>query len=244
MDEGAGGNRRHPIRVLRTQYRDAVARLNVALEAGQVESVLALLDDTTSSANEAIHALVSAVYAGFVPNADLMLVVPEYLTTLKRALMVRRGTAQLADMLQSHNDILQREDAAKHAQALAAILKAVDGFVHSEAWHAMRASDRWEIAQFDSQLRQATPEVAPPIAEGFVKYLESLGAINEREVLVQHDQRVLGELHETIRSARALLDVSPTMTRDLLLKACQTARALRGRRPALDRLLTPTRAAR
>ena len=222
---------------LESQYRDARERLDVALAAGEVTSVLGLLDDMTSSANEAIHALVSTVYAAFVPDADRSAVVPEYLTTLKRALKVRRGIAQLAAALQPHNDILQGSQGARQADALEAVRMTVHAYVTSDVWRAMRAADRWELEQFDQQLRDEPLAAARLTSEGLVKYLESLGAINQREVLLLHDQRVLEDLRETVTNARALMDLSPTTTHELLIKACQTSLELRGRRPALDPLL-------
>ncbi|MGE5180475.1 MAG: hypothetical protein ACM31C_00350, partial [Acidobacteriota bacterium] len=186
---------------LEQQYKEARERLDVALAAGEVTSVLGLLDDTTSSSNEAIHALVSAVYAAFVPDTDRGTVVPEYLMTLKRALKVRRGIAQLAQALQPHNEVLQGPEARRHLDALTAIREAVHGYVTSDVWRAMRAADRWELEQFDLALRDEPLTAARLTAEGLVKYLESLGAINQREVLLQHDQHVLDELRETITNA-------------------------------------------
>ncbi len=222
---------------LETQYRDAMERLDVALAAGEVTSVLGLLDETTSSTNEAIHALVSVVYTAFVSNADTGTVVPEYLTTLKRALKVRRGIAQLSATLHPHNDVLQGNESPRHTDALTAIREELHDFVTSDIWRAMRAADRWELAQFDQQLHDQPLAVARLTAEGLVKYLESLGAINQREVLVQHDERVLEELREVVTNARALNDLSPSTTHELLLKACQSSLELRGRRPTLDPLL-------
>jgi hypothetical protein len=222
---------------LDSQYRDAMERLEVALAAGEVTSVLGLLDETTSSTNEAIHALVSAVFTAFVSDADTANVVPEYLTTLKRALKVRHGIAQLSATLHPHNDVLQGTDTARHTDALTAIREELHDFVSSDIWRAMRAADRWELAQFDQQLQEKPLSAARLTAEGLVKYLESLGAINQREVLVQHDERVLEELREVITNARALNDLSPSTTHELLIKACQTSLELRGRRPTLDPLL-------
>ncbi len=222
---------------LSSQYRDANERLEIAMSAGQVGTVLGLLDDMTSSANEGIHALVSSVYEAFDPEIDRTQVVPEYLTTLARALRVRRGIAQLAAALAPHNAALQSEDSIGHDTALSAIRDLVATFVASDVWRAMRAADRWELAQFDQQLREQKLAVARLTAEGLTKYLESLGAINQREVLVRHDQKILDDLRETIGSARELMDLSPTTTHELLLKACRSSLELRGRNPMLDELL-------
>jgi hypothetical protein len=70
-----------------------------------------------------------------------------------------------------------------------------------------------------------------------VKYLESLGAINQREVLVQHDHRVLGEVREALTNARALMEISPRTAHEMLVKACRSALALRGRQSATDAML-------
>jgi hypothetical protein len=222
---------------LSSQYRDANERLEVAMNAGQHANVLGLLDDTTSSANEGLHALVAAVYEAFLPEVDRSGLVPEYLTTLARALRVRRGISQLSAALAPHNEALQSEDSIGHETALDAIRDLVRSFVASDVWRAMRAADRWELAQFDEQLREQPIRLARLTAEGLVKYLESLGAINQREVLVRHDQRIIDDLRETITSARELMDLSPTTTHEILLKACKSSLELRGRNPMLDALL-------
>jgi len=222
---------------LSSQYRDANDRLEVAMHAGQLGSVLGLLDDMTSSANEGIHALVTEVYEAFLPDVDRTSIVPEYLTTLKRALRVRRGIAKLAAELEPHNKQLQGDRVSFHRPALVAVRDAVHAFVESDVWRAMRAADRWEIQQFDMQLQEQALGAARLTAEGLVKYLESLGAINQREVLVRHDLRIIDELRDTMTSARELMDLSPTTTHELLLKACRSSLELRGRNPGLDQLL-------
>lgn len=222
---------------LSSQYNEALERLDIALAAGQLPNVLGLLDDTASSASEGIHAVVSAVYEAFVPGFEGKGVVPEYLTTLSRALLVRRGIAQLATALAPHNSVLQGDAAAAHADALATVRSLVAAFVASDTWHAMRAADRWELAQFDQELREQSLGAARLTSEGLAKYLESLGTINQREVLVRHDTRVLDELREALTNARELMGLSPKTSHDLVLKACRTALELRGRNPVVDRML-------
>ena len=74
-------------------------------------------------------------------------------------------------------------------------------------------------------------------AEGLVKYVDSLSSVNQREVLVVHDQRTLGEMREAISSARQLLDISARAARDELDRAYQAAQRLRGRHPHTDDLI-------
>ena len=222
---------------LKTQLDDATERRNVALGAGQTGQVLALLDDTTSSAAEGIHALVTAVYAAFVPEADPAGLVPEYLTSLKRALMVRRGIAELAAKLGPQNEALQGMDAGRHAAALEGVKATLHAFVGGDVCRAMRAADRWELVQFDHNLADEPMAAARLTSEGLAKYLESLGAINQREVLVKHDQKVLGEIRESLTNARELMEISPRTAHEMLVKACKSALALKGRHPASDPLV-------
>ena len=97
---------------LTSQQNEASERLKVALSTGEIGHALGVLDDTQSSASEGVHALVTAVYDAFVPDVNPTTVVPGYLTSLGRALLVRRGVAELATNLAPFNDQLQAGDPA------------------------------------------------------------------------------------------------------------------------------------
>ncbi|MBA3392810.1 MAG: hypothetical protein H0T89_09205 [Deltaproteobacteria bacterium] len=222
---------------LQSQYADATARLNVALAAGEVNQVLGLLDDTQSSASEGVHALVSAVYATFLPEINVATVVPGYFTALGRALVVRRGLAQLATTLGPNNDVLQSDDRDRYELVLGTIRDVMRNFVASVVCRAMRAADRWQMVVFERELSEQSTSAARQTAEGLVKYLDSLRSINQREVLVQHDQRALDEMREAIASARQLVDLSPRTAHEMIDRAQQSAQRLRGRDQLTDRLL-------
>src|SRR6185503_15162179 len=84
---------------LTSQLKEARERVDKALESGETNQVLSILDDTNSSSSEGVHALVAAVYEAFLPDVNAATVVPGYLTSLGRALLVRRGLADLAQRL-------------------------------------------------------------------------------------------------------------------------------------------------
>jgi hypothetical protein len=222
---------------LRAQYADASDRREVALATGEMNRVLGLLDDTTSAASEGVHALVAAVYEAFLPDVSPTSVVPGYLTTLGRALLVRRGLADLSTKLAPHNDILQSAATDEHPHALTAVRTAMRQFVGSVVCRAMRAADRWEMVEFERELSGQPASVARLTSEGLVKYVESLSSINQREVLVLHDQRTIQEMRDAIASARQLVDLSPRTAREEMERAYQAALRLRGRHPATDTLI-------
>jgi hypothetical protein len=223
---------------LSSQLKEASERLDVALEAGEMNQVLGLLDDTQSSTSEGVHAIVTAIYEEFLPDTNPATVVPGYLTSLGRALLVRRGLADIATKLTAHNDILQNPDRLdEHSVALAAIKQWMKSFVSSVVCRAMRAADRYQMVEFERELSEQPMSVARMTSEGLVKYVDSLASINQREVLVLHDQRTLDEMRDSVSNARQLLDLSPATSREMMDRAYQAAQRLRGRHPATDSLI-------
>ena len=222
---------------LRSQHTEACARLEVALEAGEINQVLGLLDDTQSSSSEGVHALVAAVYEAFVPDVNPASVVPGYLTSLGRALLVRRGLAELAVTLTPFNNRLQADNTRLHHHALRTIREVMQQFVSSVVCRAMRAADRWQMVEFEQDLQNKPVAAARLTSEGLAKYLDSLGSINQREVLLLHDQRTLEEMRESLATARGLVDISPRTATEMLERAYQAAQRLRGRNPTTDRLV-------
>lgn len=219
------------------QLKDALERMENALKSGETNQVLGLLDDTQSSTSEGVHALVAAIYEVFCSDVNVATVVPGYLTSLGRALLVRRGLADLATKLTPQNNLLQGEDPSEYEFALAQIRIQMRQFVGSVVCRAMRAADRWQIVEFERELTEQPLKVARMTSEGLVKYIDSLSSVNQREVLVVHDTRTLGEMREALSSARQLLDISPRAARDEMDRAYQAAQRLRGRHPVTDELI-------
>jgi hypothetical protein len=208
-----------------------------ALESNEISQVLGILDDVASSSSEGVHALITAVYAAFLPDVNPASVVPGYLTSLGRALLVRRGLAELATTLTPYNDSLQNADTQRHGPALAAVKAVMRTFVGSVVCRAMRAADRWQMVEFERELAEQPITVARLTSEGLVKYLDSLGSINQREVLLVHDQRTIEAMREALANARQLVDISPKTANDELDRAYQAAQRLRGRHPTTDQLV-------
>lgn len=222
---------------LRTQYNEASERREVSLSSGEMNQVLGILDDTTSAASEGVHAIVTAVYEAWLPDVSPTSVVPGYLTTLGRALLVRRGLADLASKLAPHNEILQSDQTSEHQRELQAVRSVMRQFVSSVVCRAMRAADRWQMVEFERELAEQPLPAARLTSEGLVKYVESLSSVNQREVLVQHDQRTIQEMRDALASARQLVDLSPKTAREEMERAYQAALRLRGRHPTTDTLM-------
>jgi len=222
---------------LTSQQNEAMERLKVALSTGEIGHALGVLDDSQSSASEGVHALVTAVYETFVPDINPTTVVPGYLTALGRALLVRRGVAELASNLGPYNERLQASDASAYESALAAVRATVHSYVGSVVCRAMRPADRWQMVEFERQLADEPTSAARMTTEGLVKYLDSLGSINQREVLVMHDRRTLETMRDAVSNARQLVDLSPRAAIEMMDRAYQAAQRLKGRSPVTDQLV-------
>ena len=222
---------------LRSQHAEAEQRMLAALDANEVSQVLGILDDVASSSSEGVHALVTAVYTAFLPDVNPATVVPGYLTSLGRALLVRRGLAEVGTTLAPYNAALQDPDPAKHPAALAAVKGVLRTFVGSVVCRAMRPADRWQMVEFDRELGEQPASLARLTSEGLVKYLDSLASINLREVLLVHDQRTIEVMREALANARQLVDISPRTANEELDRAYQAAQRLRGRHPVTDQLV-------
>jgi hypothetical protein len=101
----------------------------------------------------------------------------------------------------------------------------------------MRPADRWQMVEFERELKTSPMSRARLTTEGLVKYLDSLGSINQREVLVLHDRRTLDVMREAVANARQLVDLSPRAAVEMMDRAYQAAQRLRGRSPVTDRLV-------
>lgn len=222
---------------LTSQQNEAMERLKIALSTGALGHALGVLDDTQSSASEGCHALVTTVYEAFLPDVNPTSVVPGYLTALGRALLVRRGVAELAATLGPYNDQLQAGDATAYEPALAVVRLTLHQYVSSVVCRAMRPADRWQMVEFERQLASESTSAARLTTEGLVKYLDSLGSINQREVLVMHDRRTLETMRDAVANARQLLDLSPRAAAEMMDRAYQAAQRLKGRSPVTDNLV-------
>ena len=227
---------------LSSQLEDFEERLS---KTGSVDAAraLELLDDTQSSASEGVYAALTAVYEAFLPDTDPSTLAPGYLTTLQRALLVRRGLAELALEVNAQNDVLQADDPGRdlHARALVTLRGVMARFVASESCRAMRPADRFQVSRFERELAEQLSGAARFTAEGLARYLESLGSINRREVLVVHDQRTLDELREAVATARQLSLIRLRLAVEPARKAVNAALALYGKNPATDELITSLR---
>ncbi|MEK7704555.1 MAG: hypothetical protein AAB426_06305, partial [Myxococcota bacterium] len=108
-------------------------------------------------------------------------------------------------------------------------------------YRALRSDDKKSVIDFRTtlyRLRRSREGLLPgPLrlaVEGFSKFLESLSAINYREVLVLHDRAVLGEALETLAGLEEEAMDAPDVARHELRALVERLGVVSGRSPELD----------
>lgn len=208
-----------------------------ALDAQNDQAMMRELDVCRDSLSEGLYALLNTIFDLFPGSYDKANLLPGYKDALQKALMIRRGIGDLARAVGAANDKLQHDDLdqAYKETTYFSLLDVLQNFRTGEVFQGMRPPDRWEFSNFQEELRKAGFSSCQLTTESLCRYLESLGVvINQREVLILHDQDVLGTIHECVGAARSLLMVSVAGAKAQLEEALGLASKLHGRNPALD----------
>lgn len=220
---------------LSSQLTELESRVKLSLNAREVSQAIEAIDDTQGSTSQGVFAVLSAVCEAFAPGIDSASLAPGHLTTLQRALLVRRGLADLTRALGApHEKLMSVQDEAEAKAALAQVRGGLTKFLNGEAFSMMRPADRWQLSNFDQKLAEQSLSPAKFTSEGLSKYLESLSSINQREVLVLHDRRAAADLREAKAAAEQLAIIEPRLALESTQSALNAAMALYGHSPALD----------
>jgi hypothetical protein len=224
---------------MQSQIAGFERRFDAALEGGHMAQAMEDLDDTRNAVGEGVFALVTALCEAYLPDIRAESVVPGHKSALDKALLVRRGLADLTRSVDHENWRIQdQDDVEQGAAALDRLREQVHGYMRGEAFRAMRPADRWELLKVTRLLEGATLGTRTrQTCEGLAKYLEGLSSINQREVLRRHDVAVLKDVRENLEAARPLLGISPFGAQQLLAAAVTQVGGLYGKSRELDALL-------
>jgi hypothetical protein len=224
---------------LRSQLRDFDERFEKALKSGRYLQALRELNDVGSSLTDGVFALMTSVYESFLDEVDAEDLIPGHKNTLARALMVRRGLADLRRVVSQKNVFVQdtEQEEKVRNEAFSAILGELGLFIWGDVFRIMRPADRVEFKKFQKKFEGHTANEARFDCEGLDKYLDSLMAVSQRDVLIKHDRDESHEIAGLLEAARPLIDISPHGALAMLAEAFEKADTLYGLRDPLDGLL-------
>lgn len=176
-------------------------------------------------------------------------VVPFYKNEIDTAVVVRGTVADLRRVMVSRQDQVREampEDVQWNAQQME---RELDIFGKTPAYRSMRAQDKKILLEFRAQLRQSaarsnlTREEFLADVVPFVTFVQSLAAVNRRELLLQHDREVSAACGVALEKATALAPSAPDAAAAILTDAVARAQALYGRDAELDTFLRRSRKA-
>jgi hypothetical protein len=165
--------------------------------------------------------------------------IPGHRHTLGKALAVRRAIAELRRTVRELNRPIQnRATDPEVAQASwRLIVELLDGFIASQEFLYLRSDTRKEFDRVREVLAGGTPARNRNDCEGFDKYLDSLGVISQRGVLIKHDTDIKVKVTAELERALAYADVMPLLVCDVIVEAFAKAERLLGLSDQIDELV-------
>jgi len=224
---------------LRSQLAEFDRRFAAACARDSYPQALRELDDIRDALSDGVSALLATMFETYVGPVDRSLLMPGHRSALEKALLVRRGLADLRRKINACNLRIQNPaiEAAIQDFAFDNLVQLFEEFLSSEVFLAMRPADRFELMTFNRELAGQARAAARLTCEGLAKYLDSMVAINQRDVLRQHDRELARQIGELLEAAAPLIEVSPRVAAQLVKDAFEQADALFGKHDALDALL-------
>lgn len=132
---------------------------------------------------------------------------PGYEETLAATLVVRTMTADLRRLMRVRIHKVGEAPPGEMLTQAQMMERDLNAFGRTAAWRALRAPDKKGILEFRGALRQMIANGAPTkleileLLEPFVDFVEAFANINQRQILVEHDQEVLASVGVVLEQA-------------------------------------------
>jgi hypothetical protein len=224
---------------LSSELREYDRRFADALSNDRAEQALTDLNDATSALMDGVFAAMTTVYECFLGHAEPERMIPGHRHTLGKALAVRRAIAELRRTVRELNRPIQNRAAdAQVAQAsYLLIVELVDSFMASKEFSYLRSDTRKEFDRVRELLASGTAAQNRNDCEGFDKYLDSLGVISQRGVLIKHDTDLKAKVTAELERALSYAKVMPLLVCDVIVEAFAKAERLLGLSDPIDELV-------
>ncbi|MBC7792987.1 MAG: hypothetical protein H7Z43_04720 [Clostridia bacterium] len=227
--------------MLRTNVLRFADRLEAAVKQNDGWPLLAELDDSKRKLVKAVQGLLFGVLAVFKADARRDEILPEYRSSITEAVSLRSVLADLTLAVTRFNNAIAAASAEQVVPLLVAVSDRLQRFAARPEYRTLRGDDKKAVIDFRSTLyrlrgnKGGVPMVPLKQAvEGFSKFLEAMGAINHREVLVLHDRQRLEIARDNLVQAKSLVADDPEGARAHLDQAVEGVATVHGRNQELD----------
>lgn len=169
---------------------------------------------------------------------------PGYDEELAATLVVRSTTADLRRLMRARIHKVSEAEAEDVEWNAKQIEKELNAFGRTAAWRALRAQDKKVILEFRTRLTELTvPDLGKldllSALEPFVEFCDGFEAINQRDLLIHHDQEVLATMGVALE--RASNSSSDTESHEAFVEALGLAQTMYGRDGDFDLYLRKLR---
>src|SRR5690242_5177148 len=166
----------------------------------------------------------------FLGHAEPERMIPGHRHTLGKALAVRQAIAELRRTVRELNRPIQNRatDPAVAQTSYRLMVELVDRFIASQEFLYLRSDTRKEFDRVRAVLASGTPKENRNDCEGFDKYLDSLGVISQRGVLIKHDTDIKAKVTAELERALTYANVMPLLVCDVIVEAFAKADSLLG----------------
>lgn len=227
--------------MLRSRVLVFAQRLRYAVAQPTNWPLLAELDDYKHKLQKAVQGLLFGVLGIFAKNIKREEIVPAYRSAVSESVSLRTAVSELSHHINRFNTALGSAAADTVVPLVVAVADKLARFCSRPEYRALRAEDKKAVIDFRKQLyelrqqRQGSPLGALKFAvEGFSKFLESLAAINHREVLVLHDAQKIEEALARLENVARISEKEPATAFDELRRIVDALGVVTGRNPDLD----------
>ncbi|MDP1916550.1 MAG: hypothetical protein Q8L14_09905 [Myxococcales bacterium] len=169
---------------------------------------------------------------------------PGYDEELAATLVVRSTTADLRRLMRARIHKVSEAEAEDVEWNAKQIEKELNAFGRTAAWRALRAQDKKVILEFRTRLTELTvPDLGKldllSALEPFVEFCDGFEAINQRELLIHHDQEVMATMGVALE--RASNSSSDVESHEAFVEALGLAQTMYGRNGDFDLYLRKLR---
>ena len=226
----------HMLRGRIVQFGD---RLQHATAQTDSWPLLAELDDNKHRLTKCVQAVMFGVLGVFGEDARREEILPDYRSAVSEAVQLRSALADLSFHVNRFNVAIGKATAGETVPLVVALADRLSRFSGRPEYRTLRAEDKKAVIDFRRALhdlrhrKDGVPMSGLRLAvEGFSKFLESMQAINHREVLVIHDRQRLQEALDQLEVATDIDD--DTAAVHLLEDVINSLAVVSGRNPDLD----------
>lgn len=216
-------------------------RLEHAVRQQESWPLLAELDDYTHRLSKAVQGVLFGVLAVFSQTARREEIWPEYRSSVSSAVLLRSALSDLSFHVGKFNQALVKASEPEARALMVGLADRLSRFAARSEYRYLRAEDKRSMLDVRATLHQLREHpqsfsVASlrHAVEGFSKFLESMQAINHREVLILHDRQRLTEALAVLGEIEQMIVSQPDNACERMDYLLQMLAALQGRHPELD----------